>query len=370
MEYRIKFLALLAFIGSSCCKAQINWNTIDDSINLNPPIYTVNGSVTINFLGKIITEDNKVQIDFRNKNIYLNNFNNLFKFPFGEIASLYIPEGEQFDGRLFFENEFKESITKSHRSKLYPGLDLNLVSFTYSKRNKIEMNKEGRLYIKNEKEKSGKICAVGYDFIMILAEDGELFNLENGDFNSLKTINSVFKDCKSLYNVVFEIFKEELKNKINQWQVNTLGKDINTLIAQYGPITSIKPINTDLTQYEWSWPRITYSIDLNTRSRQLGLNSFSRTNNYFSSVYSSLFGSLGSSLFLYGNSNRTSSSESELSGISTTFTNTSQNGTVVMSDKGASIKIIKDKYGKSFNLAHNNIFSDLDYGKPFKFINY
>jgi hypothetical protein len=370
MGIRITLLGLLILLGANFCRAQINWNTIDDSIDLSPPIYVVNGSATINYLGKIITEDNKIQIDFKSKVIFLNNFSNLFKFSFGEIASLFISDGDQFDGKLFFENEFKEKVVKSYRNRLYASLNLNEVTFTYSKRNKIEMTKEGKLYVKNEKQKSGKICAVGFDFITILAEDGELFNLENGDFNSLQTINSVFKDCKSLYDLVFENFKGELKSKIEKWQSTTLGKDINTLIENYGPITSIKQINSDLTQYEWSWPRIIYNIDINTRSRQLGLNSYSRTTNYFGSAYSSLFGSLGSSLFLYGNSNRSSSSESESSGITSTVTNTSQNGTVVMSDKGAAIKIIKDKNGRSINLSHTNIFSDLDYGKPFKFINY
>ena len=370
MGIRIVLLGLLVLLGANFCRAQINWNTIDDSINLSPSIYVVNGSAKINFLGTIITDDNKIQLDFKNKFIYLNNFNSLFKFPFSEVSYIKISGGDEFDDKQFFDDGFKEKIIKNHRSKLYPSLSLNEVSFTYSKRNKIDMSKDGKLFIKNEKQKSGKICAVGYDFIMILADDGELFNLENGDFNSLKTINFVFKDCKSLYDVVFENFKGELKSRIQKWEDNALVKNINTLLEQYGPITSIKSIDADLTQYEWCWPRITYNIDINTRSRQLGLNSYSRTTNYFGSAYSSLFGSLGSSLFLYGNSNRSSSSESESSGITSTVTNTSQNGTVVMSDKGAAIKIIKDKNGRSINLSHTNIFSDLDYGKPFKFINY
>ena len=370
MGNMIRLLGLLILTGGNFCAAQINWNTIDDSINLSPSIYVVNGSAKINYLGTIITEDNRIQIDFKNKIIYLNNFNNLFKFLFSEVSFFNITEGEEFDGKQFFDDGFKEKIIKSYRSKLYPILNLNEVSFTYSKRNKIDKSKDGKLYIKNEKQKSGKICAIGYDFIVILTEDGELFNLENGDFNSLQTITSVFKDCKSLYDVVFENFEKELNSKIEKWKLNTLAKDINVLLDQYGPVTSIKQINSELIQYEWSWPRIIYNIDLNTRSRQLGLNSYSRPNNYVSSTYGSLFGSLGSTLFLYGNSNRSSSSGSESSGITSTVTNTSQNGTVVMSDKGAAIIIIKDRSGRSTNLSHNNIFSDLDYGEPFKFINY
>jgi hypothetical protein len=368
---RLPILVFATFLFTSSSYSQFNWNTIDDSISLSPEIYSINGGITISFLGKVITEDNKVYIDFKSKNVYVNNYNNMFKFPFDQVGKIYITDLEEFNGSSLFETELKESIIKSHRKQLYHGLDLNLATFTYSKKNKIDMTKEGKLFVKNEKQRIGKICAVGLNFAIIVTESGELLSMGDGDFNSLTIANTSAKDCKTLYNLIFNYFQKELDTRIDSWEQDVLTLDVNSLVNRFGPIHTIKEVSPEIKQYEWKWPKVTYQVNISTSSKQFGIGNFTRQSNYSGNTFSSIYGSVtGSSLFAYGNSYRTANLESSSFGITSTITNTSQNGDVVMSDEGSSITLIKDKNGKSTLLFHTNIFSELGYGKPFKFIEY
>jgi hypothetical protein len=364
-------LSLATFVFIAPSFSQFNWNTISDTISLSPEIYSINGGITINFLGKVITEDNKVYIDFKGKNVYVNNYNNMFKFPFDQVGRIYITDLDEFNGSSLFDSELKENIIKSHRKQLYHGLDLNLATFTYSKKNKIDMTKEGKLFVKNEKQRIGKICAVGVNFVVIVTEAGEMLSMGDGDFNSLSIANTNAKDCKTLYNLIFKYFQKELDTRIDSWEQEVLTLDVNSLVNRLGPIHTIKEVSPEIKQYEWKWPRVTYQVNISTVSKQFGIGSFTRSSNYSGSTFSSIYGSAtGSSLFAYGNSYRTAGLESSSFGITSTITNTSQNGDIVMADEGSSVTIIKDKNGKSSLLFHTNIFSELGYGKPFKFIEY
>jgi hypothetical protein len=368
---KVLILVLLFLSTSNNIFSQFNWNTIDDSVSLNPNLYLLNGSATISGLGKVITDDNKIYLDFKNKNIYLNNFNNVYKFPFDQVLYIFISEGEEFSGKTFFESEFKEKTIKSHRKKLFNSLLLNNVLFTYSKKNKLDVSKDGKLFVKNEKLKTGKICAVGLDFVVILTEEGDLLNMSDGDFNSLSFDNNKVKDCKTLYNIVFSYFQSELEKRVDRWEQDILSMDITRLLNKFGPLNISKDITSEIKQLEWEWPIITYQVNLSTAVRQFGLGDFMRRTTFTSNAISSIYGDIaGSSIFMYGNSNRTGSIESSMSGLNTTITNTSQNGKITMLNEGAKVSIVKDKFGKSIILNHKNIFSDLNYGSPFKFIEY
>jgi hypothetical protein len=343
--------------------AQFNWNTINDTVTLNPATYTVNGSATIKNMGQIISVDNRIIIDFKNKQIFINNFNNLFKFGFFDISNLYLSDAQKvYSEDIISDTEFRDNVIKSYRKKLFNELELNVATFTYSKKNKIDITKEGKLYIKNEKQISGKICAIGIDFVLVLTEDGELLNMEDGDFNSLYCGGTYAKDCKNLYNLIFSFFKKELEQKVNYWEKEVSEKKLNELISTYGAINSIKQINNELTQFEWNWPQITYKVNIRSNSRQISLADYNKSTTFL--------GFATSKLFLYNNTYRESNSSSDITGVTTTSTNISQTGTVVQSDEGSSIILIKDKSDNTKLLKHKNIFSELDYGKQFKFVNY
>ena len=359
---------ILALLITKSSISQINWNTIGDSIKLSPQLYPVSGSVTINMLGSILSPDNVFYLDYKNKMLYVNNFDNLYKFPFDQVSKTNMADFGETSGAEIYDSELKDKIIKAYRKSIYSVVDLNVLSFTYSKRNKLAVTKEGRLYVKNEKQVNGKICSAGIDYINILTEDGEILTLNDGDFLSLKAAGITTKNCKTLYNLVFREFKYELENKIKNWEKYTVDLDLSKLITEHGPLHSIKEINSELKQFEWNWPIITYNVDLSSSSRQISTNSFTRSINYFGRSNTSIYGSVGSSLFLYGNSYRSYSSDGLFSGVSGTISNVSQNGTVTMLDDGASITIIKDKSGKTISLRHKGIFSELNYGSSFRFI--
>lgn len=363
-------IAILLILMTSISHSQFSWNTAPDSIKINPTVYSIEGSVVVNLLGPILCADNTIQIDFKNKYVYVNNFNNIYKFSFDQVSKIYLPGSEEINGPTLYDSDFRERITNSYRKSIYEKVDLNVISFTYSRKNKLAITNDGRLYIKNEKKMSGKICSIGLDYIETLTENGELLKLNDGDFISLSAAGIISKNCKTLYNLVFGEFKKELERKVTTWVNTTTQLDMPTLIKDYGPLQSIKEINSDLKQYEWGWPLVTYNINVTSNSRQIGLNNSSRNTYYYGTSNTSIYGSTGSSLFLYGNSFRSYNGEGIFSGISNTLSSTSQNGSVIMTDEGASIIIIKDKSGKTISLKHKGLFSDLDYGSAFIFIKY
>jgi len=363
-----KLYIIILFMGTiNISTAQINWNIIDDSVNLTPSKYSLLGSVTIISLGRIITVDNLVDIDFNDKSIYVNNFNNYFKFPFDQVDKFYTSDLiKSID--ISGNSEFKKTVISNYRKSLYDKLDLNTISFTYSKRNKIAITDDGKLYYKNEKGIQGKICEIGVDKVTILTEEGELETFSDGDFISLKTQNIQAKNCRTLYNYVYNSFKKDLNQFMQNWEneINTF--DITKLIETFGSLNAIKEITPVLKQYEWRWPEINYLININAQSNQR-TSSFNFSNSLFLGTTNQYrLNSISNSLFLYYNTFRYLNPYSNT--LALTSSNSNQRGIVSMTDNGKAIVIVKDNTGKSISLYHKGFFSDIKYEQPFKFVNY
>lgn len=116
-----------------------------------------------------------------------------------------------------------------------------------------------------------------------------------------------------------------------------------------------------------------YDVDVTSKSTVISqVNTFRYQNQYSAgSLYKNWMSR--SSLYNYGNIYRifdvgrftnTSMSTSVSSGIN------NLDGLVIKKDYGTSVYIIQDEKENNIFLFHERIFSDLDFGKPFIFINY
>ena len=351
-------------------KAQIKWEVINDSITLNPNSLVLDGDIDLNVNGikTTITPDRKQFIvTFSEKTVDLNSNGNTFRLPKSNIESIFVEKYNNFQKDQIFTKDFMDSLIFYYRRKIYKDLDLNVVSFSSSKKIKFDIDSTKNLYLKNQKISKGKICNVGFDNIIILKEDGDLDIFRDGDFNFLQINSYKIFNCKQLYDLVFKDYVVTLNQKIKKWEQNIQSANLDSIIVLFGMIDNIQVISSERRMITWKKEKTVYNFNQYSSSSKTIMD-FSSYESTFNSSSNSLI--IGSPIFLYGNNFR--NSEMSILGNSTSIISqkTYQEGSVYKKDEGFSISIFVDNNNKTLKVFHKNIFSLSKYSDPFRFVNY
>jgi hypothetical protein len=192
--------------------------------------------------------------------------------------------------------------------------------------------------------------------------------MKDGDFNFLEINNFKGFYCRPVYNYIFNDFQQKLKDNIDGWKENMKQKNIENLIAIFGPFDGTETIPGDKKIFVWKKSVQAYYINITTSNRS----SSYLTNNITSNISSnnSLFYGGMSPFFIYGNSYRNSDISSKENSINTTLSLTNESGKIISKDEGFIFSIIQDINNRTVEIYQENIFSEPQYGSPFKFISF
>lgn len=352
-------------------QAQIKWEVISSDITLNPRVFTETATIYIttgrNDVKPVKSDDGYVTFDLDGKYTYINSNHNNFKFKNDQITNVEI-QGLMFDGNELSKKEFADTLVTKYRKSIFSTLNLNQVTFSSSKRQEFDIDNNGYLFLKNQKYSTGKICCVGYDFITVLTETGDLDTYKNGDFNFLQIGSFRALDCQSLYDFVYRDFQKTLTENKSKWEQELLRANIDSLLTLLGPVDNISQISNDRKLITWKKDNTTYEIMMSSFNSRTGTTFGTSRANYMS------FGTLNfsgiSPFFIQGNTYRNSELSTTSSAVTTTVTQNVQNGSIFKHDTGPAISILIDANQKPVKLFHSNVFSDPRYGAPFRFVNY
>ena len=244
---------------------------------------------------------------------------------------------------------------------------MNEIEFSSSKKMQFDIDDMGNLYLKNQRKSIGKVCAVGNNFIQIIDSTGRLDIYKDGDFNYLTIGQLKAYNCQTLYDYVYEDFKLTLSNKIKKWENNIILQPLDSLLNIFGTVDNVQNLTTDRKIIKWKKEIPIYEVGLSTLTTRTGYNSNISSGN--ANISSTFNLNNYSPLFIYGNDYR--NVDLSLYSSSLTINNTSsfQQGNVIRKDAGYSVSIVVDNSNKIIRVLHNNVFSDLKYGQPFRFVN-
>ena len=342
-----------------------------DEITLNPPTYVCKGTLVIRIGNKTdnisTPATGEITIDFEEKAIYLSDGKDIFRFKNDMIDNLKIEGYKTFNGEGLFKKDFTDSLLDFYRQNLYSSLNLNEIQFSSSKRVEYAAQ-ENALILKNQKISKGKICFVSPNDIIILSENGELNDFKDGDFNFLQVSSFKAFKCKALYDFIYESFRSKLYDHIKSWENEIKKSSIDSILAIYGPIDNITTISSDRKMMTWKKVRPVYYVNVNTYNRGISSTFQYSTTNIVSSKMSSVYGI--SPFFLFGNSYRTTNISYSGNGMTVASSQTNQSGKINMEDEGFLLTLTLDANNKIISVYHENIFSALGYGQPFRFISF
>lgn len=353
-------------------QAQVKLNTMPDSISVNPALYELPGFISINSDGvkRIQSVNNTISLDLKNEYVYVNNNQNIYKFKYESIAGVNI-NGAPVDITELFTNKNKERIKNEFRKRLYQQLDLTEIIFFYSRKVRYAVSAEGNISIDKEKSKKAKICCVGLGYVVVLTEDGDSDILYDGDFNSLVIGEKKIASCRMLYDLFFQQFQDNLTSSISKWENLVLKYSVDSLLSNFGPPYSITEISNERKLITWKWEVGVYDVNITTRSSTFSAGFNIVQPNISRGIYSTIVNK--SPILGYRNSYRIfdvgAVSLGPSSVVSTTSTNI-QDGSVVKKDYSPYISVVQNNKGENIFVFHERMFSDPDYGKPFKFVNY
>ena len=364
----IIFTLLILTVLTVITNAQIKWNVTNDTTKLTPTRFIGKGFVNVNN-GKTGTMrvDGTIVVDMKESHIYFNDGKNIFQFEKDQLSDIKLEGYGSFTGAELFRKSFSDSFLQHYRRIIYPSLELNEIVFSLSKKARYELLDDG-LVLKNQKKLIGKICYVDLDNISIVNKDGELEQLKDGDFNFLQVGILKTFSCKDLYNYLFRDFEKRLSENINKWEDDIKKDNIEGLIAFFGPFENIANISSEKKMITWKKIRPAYYFNLSTNSR-----TFSYTSNRYLTNLTSNGGSFFSRIspfFIYGNSYRSVDISQSGNSMNMATSQSNQSGSIIYKDEGSTFAIIQDSNNKIIQVYHENIFSDPQYGKPFRFISF
>jgi hypothetical protein len=372
MKHLIRFIVitfLLAYFQP--LNAQLKWEVAEESITLTPDIFIEKGVLYVSILRNRDRVERacrgEITIDLSEKVIYFNDNENIFRFKKDDISRLSIDGVGTVEGQEVFNKDFADSLKINYRSSLYTRLNLNEIEFSSSKRIAYDIGNDG-LFLKNQKKSLGKICYVSQKSIVILYENGDLEEFKEGDYNYLQVGTFKAFKCIHLYDYIYGEFKNQLKDNIARWESNALNLDLESLISRFGSFDNISTVSPDLKMIVWKKTVPVYSINMGT------------TTNTFSHSQASLNGQINtyqktdlygfSPLLVFGNSYRNTVSNMSSSGTTQVMAQTRQSGLVSVKDEGYSVSVLLNANNKGLKIFHQNIFTDPNYGEPFRFISF
>ena len=368
---RIYVVIMLVLINntSNAQNSDINWSITPDSVTLTPLRFYGNGSITVRGGGKEIVVDGRLSILPREKVLFYQNGENLFKLKLEDISEINMDGYRKFNLReINIDKELYDSILIQYRINIYKSLDLNEVEVLLTKKNKYELM-DGDLKVKSPKIVKGKICFLNTFTLVLLTEDGELVRLYDGDYNYLKVGSLKVFECSNLYNFVYDNFNKTLKETIKKWEINLKKYTLRELISLIGPYDKLQIIDSSSKMAIWDKETKNYFLNTNSSTSSY-YNSFGLINGK-SSTSTTI-----SPIFYYGNDYRPISIETtstanltNLTSSKTTSLNSIQ-GELVSKTISKLLSVVLDNKNKIIDIYQERIFSENSFGLAFKFINY
>jgi hypothetical protein len=366
---QICLLLTLTLVGSAQ-ESKINWNVVSDSISLTPKKFESDGTFTLKYSSNTspIQIVGKFALYPNNKIIHFNEGENLFKFSnYSDIIGINLNSFKYFSNEDLNSKDLYDTLLQVYRRNLFPQLNLTEIEIQLSKRNKFEIvNNE--LKVKKPLILKGKICEIELSHVVILTEEGDLFKIYDGDFNFLKVGEIKAFECTKIYDYFYERYQRKLEEIILDWETKNRLRNIEFFIENYGPFDNQYKISNDKTVYIWNKKSVKYYINMNSTRYSTGISygSFYRNKNYSplfyynyqaNTKYQPSFISTNSDLV--GNSNSVSSST----------TQSMQNGEVSSSEESTNITLIFESSGKLIQSYQEKLFASPEYGQRFRFIN-
>ena len=354
------FLLINNFTSAQITK--INWNVLDDSITLTPNRFRGNGIISIRTpSGNDLQVKGDIVIAPKEKQVFFNDGDNLFKLKSEDISLLQIDIYKQLDRRDFAnQNELYDSLLKEYRINLFNTLMLNEIEVLLTKFNVYELGDNG-LTVKRPHILKGKICYLSVNKIVILSEEGELYSLNDGDFNYIKFDTSKAFECKDVYDYYYKLYSNKLIQTIADWKNKVKTNNLESLVEMFGPFDKAMNLSSEKKIFVWNKPLVNYQFNINSSS----------VNTSFSSTRTSYlykYGSYISPLFYYGNMYRSDAFDSfeKTSGINHQF----QYGNVFSKDESMTISLTTDTQNNILSVYQDKLFTEAGYGLPFRFIKF
>lgn len=375
MPYFLKSVLLLLLVNSlKSVNAQLKWEVVDERYTLTPNVFTPKGTLYVNIQrdnrGKIeASSSGEITIDLLERVAYITQNNNIFRFKKDDISRIMLDGVGTFTDEEIFKKDFTDSLRINYRRNIYRDLNLNEIEFSSSKRISYDVGDNG-FFMKNQKKSLGKICYVSQKAIVLLYENGDLGEFNDGDFNYLQVGTFKAFKCRQLYDYIYEQFVNQLKDNIMVWERNTLNKDIEGLISQFGAIENVTEVSSNLKLFTWKKSMPVYNINIGNATNTFSSTEIDMRGETNTSQTSTLFGFSYSPLFAFGNSYRNSQSVLSTSGSTQVITQSRQSGTVKLVDQGFEISVLVNSSNKALKIFHKNIFSDPRYGEPFRFVSF
>ena len=338
--------------------SKINWNVINDSINLSPSRIKANGSfVYEKASGRADAQIfGEMTVLLKEQQIFYNNGVNLFKLNYSDFKFLDLDSIKLFTLNDLNQKTFPDSITYHYRKYLYNKLDLNEIIVLISKKNKFELI-DGELKIRNPSYINGKICSVSIDNLVLLTAEGELINFSDGDFVNVTVLGKKYMECKTLYNFCYNYFTNDLLNLKDNFATKIKESKIEDLVNLVGPFDKVQLLPNNNKIYIWNKPLPKYYINISTTA-----SSFSRFNSFsnYNLNTSPIFSYTNTYRYLNSNTFGTSSSTSKIT----------QGGEVSTVDEGQLLSLVIDANNKIISVYQERLFAEPSYGLPFRFIAY
>ena len=245
-------------------------------------------------------------------------------------------------------------------------MPLNKLQILFSKKNKYEVIDDG-VKVKNPFYLKGKICAIDFYSLLLITEEGEVHKLIDGDFINLIFGKFKFLECRGLYQIVFETYKNEMLAYQKQYEDNLKeNQKIENLFKLIGPFEKVMLLPNGNRMYVWDKSQISQIVDINSnttnssrvisRGYNLASTSFNRNfNNLYSSSKDILTFSVANS---FGSAYTSSSSFGSISGV------------VKSVNEGILLSLVVNPEGKIIVIYHERLINIPSYGTEFKFVNF
>lgn len=363
-------LFILLSMQSILVMGQINWKVADDSLELTPNVFSDSGSIKI-VKGKmggfqeILIVNGIVSLFVKEKKLIIKYDDNSNLIKPEHVDDIELIHLGRFTSDELFKSKFIDTLLTWHRKDLFKKLDLNEITFSYSKRVEYEM-RDGKLELKNQKIQKGKICSISPYQITILTESGDLLKFEDGDFNYLTIGGQREYSCNAVYSKFYKNYLLRQKDNISNWEDYIKKSSIETLINQLGAFSKLVQLSADRKVITWEKINISYSFRMFTNS----LNLTTRNSSYSASDFSTGILNLNtySPIFLNAYSSRVSQFSGNVDGNEISSNSTRQSGSISSHDEGYQITVIVDGNNKILSVYNENIFSSPRYGISFSFI--
>lgn len=418
---------IILFLFFLLCSPQLfsqsfNWERVPYN-EIDPRYYSSRGKLKLSNGDE--TNNVDMLIDFSERSIYYTNKDNNISYHLngGDFSRVSIPEFKEGDfvPSLAVFGTLSDEIGAALRTRLYQKAQLNEITITSVVKQgffnrgepKFYVTNNGELDVSNKADILCKILAVTPYTLEYIDSEGEIWsrnwkkakNITTNSDNSGDAMtkkrearkqarilnifhkNNKYLSIKELYDDLYEDYEDNFYESIEDFKAFYVGKNITTVIKEWGPFHNRQSISKNLTQYVWDFQKsITESqsksisttmttgasettSSTNARAsiyENLGVTTSSNINSNGLGVIVKSYGTANVNSFLNYYSKNYTSSRFNRSSLTSSY----YSGTSITTDETSILGLLVNENNIVVEVITKNYFPEPEYGITISFIDY